>query len=261
MALPSLPAWPAYSASPSRGIAAHHFAVAAEAVAGEEHDFAPIFRCCHPVYGFLASSRGLGLPATARAPAPARSPGCRLLRPRGEPAHQRGPGALRHGMHAQRAVTRIEEPLEHFERDAVPVRERVQGRADGLRDAATTCGRRRAVVFALYVGEEFFDGIVDAPARWKRVPAAGMNPKDSAVEPEGTASRSSTTQSTPASFSISAAMRPQAPAPTTATCTFGASPAIRAATITRAACYPSGPQAVGRNRYSPLGLPTMLPSW
>ena len=55
------------------------------------------------------------------------------------------------------------------------------------------------------------------------VPAAGMKPDDSAVEPEGWASRSSNTQSTPASRRVRAATRPQAPAPTMATGMYGAS--------------------------------------
>ena len=54
-----------------------------------------------------------------------------------------------------------------------------------------------------------------------RVPQAGMNPEDRAVEPVGRASRSSSTQSTPALRSDSAATRPQAPAPTMATGTCG----------------------------------------
>ena len=51
-------------------------------------------------------------------------------------------------------------------------------------------------------------------ARWKRVPAAGISPAESAVEPDGTSSRSTTTASTPASFAASAAHNPAAPAPT-----------------------------------------------
>src|SRR5450759_1965218 len=51
-------------------------------------------------------------------------------------------------------------------------------------------------------------------ARWKRVPAAGMSPADSAVDPAGTASRSISTASTPASLAASAAHSPAAPAPT-----------------------------------------------
>ena len=54
-------------------------------------------------------------------------------------------------------------------------------------------------------------------ARWNRVPAAGMSPADRAVEPEGTASRSTTTASMPSSFAASAAQRPAAPAPTIST--------------------------------------------
>ena len=52
-------------------------------------------------------------------------------------------------------------------------------------------------------------------ARWKRVAAAGMNPDESAVEPEGEASLSST--STRAFFAASAATKPHAPAPITTT--------------------------------------------
>ena len=54
-------------------------------------------------------------------------------------------------------------------------------------------------------------------SRWNRVPAAGTNPDESAVEPEGEASRSSTRASAPASRAASAATRPQAPAPMTST--------------------------------------------
>ena len=56
-----------------------------------------------------------------------------------------------------------------------------------------------------------------------RVAGAGMKPEDSAVEPLGLASRSSNRQSTPASRRFSAVTRPQAPAPTMATVTWGAS--------------------------------------
>ncbi len=45
-------------------------------------------------------------------------------------------------------------------------------------------------------------------ARWKRVPAAGMSPADNAVDPAGTASRSITTGSIPASLAASAAHKP-----------------------------------------------------
>jgi hypothetical protein len=45
------------------------------------------------------------------------------------------------------------------------------------------------------------------------VPAAGISPADSAVDPPGTASRSITTASTPASFAANAAQIPAAPAP------------------------------------------------
>ena len=51
-------------------------------------------------------------------------------------------------------------------------------------------------------------------SRWKRVPAAGMSPAESAVEPDGTSSRSMTTASMPDSFAASAAQSPAAPAPT-----------------------------------------------
>ena len=50
-------------------------------------------------------------------------------------------------------------------------------------------------------------------ARCTRVPAAGMKPDDSAVDPAGTASRSITTHSTPDRASRMAAVRPQAPPP------------------------------------------------
>ena len=63
------------------------------------------------------------------------------------------------------------------------------------------------------VGGEHLRRIRNAPLAWKRVPAAGMSPADSAVEPDGTASRSITTGSTPASLAASAAHRPAAPAP------------------------------------------------
>src|SRR6185312_5451508 len=54
-------------------------------------------------------------------------------------------------------------------------------------------------------------------ARWYRVPAAGIKPEDNAVEPRGTLSRSNTTTSAPASCAASAAIKPHAPAPITAT--------------------------------------------
>ena len=51
-------------------------------------------------------------------------------------------------------------------------------------------------------------------ANCQRVPAAGIKPADNAVDPRGTASRSSTATSAPASHAASAAQRPAAPAPT-----------------------------------------------
>ena len=94
-----------------------------------------------------------------------------------------------------------------------------------------------------------------------RVPAAGMKPDDNAVEPEGAASRSSTTHSIPASASISAAVSPQAPAPTMATATCGASAGNCAERTTCGESSFIADHAVGRNRYSPWGLPITLPSW
>ena len=44
----------------------------------------------------------------------------------------------------------------------------------------------------------------ESSPRWKRVGAAGTKPEESAVEPEGVASRSRTSTSCPASFAASA---------------------------------------------------------
>jgi hypothetical protein len=56
------------------------------------------------------------------------------------------------------------------------------------------------VRLGLDVGREALRAVVDAGhARCVRVPGAGMKPDDSAVDPAGRASRSSTTQSMPAS--------------------------------------------------------------
>ena len=49
------------------------------------------------------------------------------------------------------------------------------------------------------------------------VPAAGISPVDMAVEPSGVGSRSITRAWAPLSAAASAAVRPQAPAPTTTT--------------------------------------------
>jgi hypothetical protein len=57
----------------------------------------------------------------------------------------------------------------------------------------------------------------------KRVCAAGTKPDDKAVDPLGTASRSSKTHSTPAILSRIAVVRPQAPDPTINTGTWGVS--------------------------------------
>ena len=90
-------------------------------------------------------------------------------------------------------------------------------------------------------------------ARCTRVPAAGMKPELTARSmPCGAASRSSSTQSMPASRSISAAVRPQAPAPTMATGTSGVPAGIAAARIDAGRVRH---QAVGRCRYWPRGLP------
>src|SRR6478672_581185 len=62
---------------------------------------------------------------------------------------------------------------------------------------------------------------VTPDSRCTRVPAAGMKPEDNAVEPWARASRSSSTQATPASRRIRAAVSPHAPAPTMATGTSG----------------------------------------
>jgi CO/xanthine dehydrogenase Mo-binding subunit len=51
-------------------------------------------------------------------------------------------------------------------------------------------------------------------ANCQRVPAAGIKPADNAVDPRGTASRSSTATSAPAPRAASAAQRPAAPPPT-----------------------------------------------
>ena len=59
-------------------------------------------------------------------------------------------------------------------------------------------------------------------ARWICVPAAGIRPEDSAVEPCAIASRSSISTSAPASRVASAAVMPAAPAPTIATGTSSA---------------------------------------
>ena len=69
-------------------------------------------------------------------------------------------------------------------------------------------------------------------ARCTRVPAAGMKPEDSAVEPCGVASRSSSTQSMPASRSAIAAVSPQAPEPTMATGSSGVPGGMAAARTT-----------------------------
>ena len=63
-----------------------------------------------------------------------------------------------------------------------------------------------------------------------------MKPDDKAVEPLGTASRSSTTQSMPASRRRMPAVMPQAPPPTITTGTWGVSAGMAAARTTRAGC-------------------------
>ena len=70
-----------------------------------------------------------------------------------------------------------------------------------------------------------------------RVSAAGMKPEDKAVEPPGTASRSSTTQSMPASRRRMPAVMPQAPPPTITAGTWGVWAGMPAARTTRAGCW------------------------
>ena len=69
----------------------------------------------------------------------------------------------------------------------------------------------------------------------RRVPAAGMKPEDRAVEPVAMASRSSSTQSMPASRKRTAAVKPQAPAPTMTTGTCGVSAGMQSARTMRVA--------------------------
>src|SRR5688572_26980004 len=88
-------------------------------------------------------------------------------------------------------------------------------------------------------------GLSAAPeARCTAVPAPGMKPDDSAVLPRGVASRSSSTQSMPRPRRNSAAVSPQAPAPTMATGTCGVLAGICAARTTRASTSGGGPVQV-----------------
>ena len=73
--------------------------------------------------------------------------------------------------------------------------------------------------------------------RCQRESPAGMKPEESAVEPLGDASRSSTTHATPASRKRSAAMSPPAPPPMTITCTV----ALKSAACSAITAMPARP--------------------
>ena len=99
--------------------------------------------------------------------------------------------------------------------------------------AATRCGAAVPLALAwMSCAKRAALSSATPAARCTRVPAAGMKPEDKAVDPWARASRSSSTQSMPASRSISAAVNPQAPAPTMATGASGVPGAICCARTT-----------------------------
>ena len=108
----------------------------------------------------------------------------------------------------------IVEVVDDVERQAVTVRKPLDERRRASRHGLDDDTIRLAFRLALDVGGEQVRAVGDAFGRWKRVPAAGMSPAESAVEPDGTSSRSMTTASMPDSFAASAAQSPAAPAPT-----------------------------------------------
>ncbi len=143
----------------------------------------------------------------------------RLLRP--PPASRStssAPGPARQAVHAARAMAGIVEIIHDGERQAIAVGEPFDGRAGLARDELDERIVRLAMRLRLDVARRKARVESEMPsARWKRVPAAGMRPAESAVEPRGTGSRSTTTTSAPASLAASAAHRPAAPAPTMTT--------------------------------------------
>ena len=101
----------------------------------------------------------------------------------------------------------------------IPCRSASHSRVGPARSAtrAVTVGLERPLFFAM-MSAVSSAGLSSIPlSRWKRVPAAGMKPEESAVEPRGTRSRSSISTSAPASRAASEAVRPHAPAPITST--------------------------------------------
>ena len=100
----------------------------------------------------------------------------------------------------------------------MPVGQPLDGGTRPPRHGVDDGGVGLAVGLALDVGREEGSALSCSPRlAWKRVAAAGMSPADSAVEPRGTGSRSSSTASAPASVAASAAQSPAAPAPTIST--------------------------------------------
>ena len=131
-----------------------------------------------------------------------------------QPIDQLQPGAGRQAVHPHGRVARIVEIVDHVERQAVAVRQPFDQHAGALRHRIDDGGIRLAFRLALDVGGEQLRAVGDAFGALETRAAAGMSPADSAVEPAGTASRSMTTASMPASFAASAAHSPAAPAPT-----------------------------------------------
>jgi hypothetical protein len=187
---------------------AHHRRIAAEAVAGEQQDVAgdvldPAVRTREgdaddPVLGIapeLVDARLMNLQCA------------RAQRRRIERADQRGAGALRHRVHAERAVARVDEALQQLEADAVLRPEPSSAGPIASVYAATRCGAARPCALARMSCAKRAGLSSSTPAaRCTAVPAAGMKPEDNAVEPRERASRSSSTQSMPASRRVSAAV-------------------------------------------------------
>src|SRR5262245_36752413 len=107
----------------------------------------------------------------------------------------------------------IVEVIDHLKRQVVTLGQPFDELSRATSDGIDEVGVHPTVRLAPDIGGKQLRVIGDGFRRWNFVPAAGMSPADSAVEPAGTASRSITIGSMPASFALSAAHRPAAPAP------------------------------------------------
>ena len=235
-----------------RDVFAHHLHIAAEAIAGQDQrpgSQSPPARHRAGSGGHRRWCRRAR--RTGRPPMPRSECRCRLRRS-GLSTHPSDPHRCARAARAYGAPRGRERGSCRSVPDRLPLISVSQSMVgpETSQTRSTIAGSDSPFALAIRSSRICATGSITLFSACSRVPQAGIMPDESAVEPWGTASRSSTKTSRPASFRVIAATRPHAPAPM-----------IRAGTVISKAAESAGIIAISCFQISIIGWFCMVYPW